>query len=91
MGCVNTIKHDIFPRQTPWVGQRVAVCFFYDTEHSVLGKVVRDDDEEPHETIIRLEDGRFIRGIECQFRPLNPSKAGKRSSKVPDISRDMKG
>jgi hypothetical protein len=79
VGCVDTIRHDRYPRQTGWVGQRVAVCFFYNTEHTILGKVVRDDDEDPYETVIRLDDGRFVRGTECQFRPLNPAKAGKRS------------
>lgn len=75
MGCVETISYNSFPKQKDKnykypkfsVGARVKVCFHYDTKHVVFGNVVRDDLEEPYETIIKLDDGRYIRAVECQF------------------------
>ena len=73
MGCVNTITYDNFPKQAdenykyPKVGMRVKVCYHYDTSNCHEGVVVRDDIEEPFETIIKLDNGRYVRGTECQY------------------------
>lgn len=75
MGCVETIAYDKFPKQRdknykyPYmaVGARVKVCFHYDTSKFCMGTVVRSDIEEPVETIIRLDDGRYVRDVECQY------------------------
>ena len=76
MGCVNNITYDKFPRQSDKdnkypeyaVGAMVKVYFHYDTSKYCMGTVVRDDIEEPYVTIIRLDDGRYILGTECQFQ-----------------------
>lgn len=75
MGCVDTITYDKFPKQKDdtykyemfRVGARVSVCYHYDTSKTHLGTIVRDDCEEPYETIIKLDNGRYLRGVECQF------------------------
>jgi hypothetical protein len=54
--------------QGSFLGKRVAVCFNYDTSRQIEGEVVRDDAEEPFETVIRLADGRLVRASECQYR-----------------------
>lgn len=75
MGCVKTIDFDKFPKQAdqnykyPQLGKRCEVAFHYDTSRPLFGTIVRDDIEEPFETIIKLDDGRYIRGVECQYRP----------------------
>ena len=75
MGCVSTITYDNFPKQKDKdykypkyaVGARVKVCYQYDTAKTHLGTIVRDDIEPPFETIIKLDNGRYLRGCECQF------------------------
>lgn len=73
MGCINTITYDKFPKQKdnnykyPSIGKRVEVCYHYDTTKKHTGTIVRDDIEEPFETIIKLDNGRYLRGVECQF------------------------
>ena len=74
MGVVNTISFDKFPRQrhpdgivSYGVGSRVRVCYNYDVSNWHLGTIVRDDAEEPFETIIQLDNGNFVRSTECQF------------------------
>lgn len=67
MGCVKTIDKYHFPKQTEHVNQRVEVCFHYDTTKMVEGTIIRDDAEEPFETLIKLDNGRVIRACECQF------------------------
>ena len=72
MGCIDTITYDKFPKQkdenyTYPVGCRVKVCYHYDTSKYHYGTIVRDDLEEPFETIIKLDNGRYLRGTECQF------------------------
>lgn len=79
MGCVETIAYDKFPKQRdkdykyPYmaVGARVKVCFHYNTSEYCMGTIVRSDTEEPFEEIIRLDDGRFIRAVECQYQYVN--------------------
>jgi len=68
MGVVSNIKHDQFPKQGTFKGAFVMVCFHYDREHEIPGVIVRDDEEEPFETIIALEDGRVVRATECQYK-----------------------
>jgi hypothetical protein len=67
MGCITTIKHNSFPKQGEYLDKLVRVCFHYDTEHWIQGKVVRDDAEEPGELIIQLDNGQFVRAVECQY------------------------
>ena len=71
----SSITFDKFPKQKDKnykypeyaVGARVEVCYHYDTSKKHYGTVVRDDIEEPFETIIKLDNGRYIRAVECQF------------------------
>lgn len=75
MGCVSTITYDNFPKQKDEnykypqfaVGSRVQVYYHYDTSKMHLGTIVRDDIEKPFERIIKLDNGRYLRGVECQF------------------------
>ena len=75
MGCIDTITYDKFPKQKDKnyiypqfkVGSRVNVCYHYDTLKYHYGTIVRDDLEEPFETIIKLDNGRYLRATECQF------------------------
>ena len=69
MGCVETITAYKYPKQSEYVNRRVRVCFHYDTSIWIEGKIIRDDREEPFETLIELDDGRVIRGTECQYTP----------------------
>ena len=75
MGCIETIDAFRFPKQSEYVNRRCEVCFKYDTSVTILGTVIRDDREEPFETLIKLDDGRVIRAIECQYSHYNPRKA----------------
>ena len=75
MGCIDTITYDKFPKQKDEnyiyprfkVGSRVKVCYHFDTSKYHYGTIVRDDVEEPFETIIKLDNGRYLRAVECQF------------------------
>ena len=75
MGCIDTITYDKFPKQKDEnykypqfkVGSRVEVCYHFDTSKYHYGTIVRDDLEEPFETIIKLDNGRYLRATECQF------------------------
>ena len=75
MGCIDTITYDKFPKQKDKnykypqfkVGSRVQVCYHYDISKYHYGTIVRDDLEEPFETIIKLDNGRYLRATECQF------------------------
>lgn len=71
MGVVSNIKHDKFPEQGNYLGRKVKVCFHYDTNNTIPGVIVRDDKEEPHRTIIKLDDGRHVLAIECQYQTTN--------------------
>lgn len=66
MGCCEFIDYDKWPEQED-IGTMVRVCFNYDLTRSMTGKIVRNDMSEPYLTIIRLENGRFVLGTECQF------------------------
>ena len=67
MGIISTITHGKFPKQSEDLGIDVNVCFHYDTKHTLKGKIVRDDVEEPFRTIIQLENGNYVLGSECQW------------------------
>lgn len=78
MGCVENITYEKFPKQSEFmaVGERVEVCYHYDTSKTHKGTIVRNDSEEPFETIIQLDNGRYLRGVECQFSKI-PEKTEK--------------
>ncbi len=73
MGCVPSITYDHYPEQAgehrviQTVGKRVRVSYHYDTSKCHYGVIVRDDIEKPYETIIALDNGRYLRGAECQY------------------------
>ncbi len=69
MGSVPTIDAEKFPKQGTQLNKRVSVCFNYDTSRQLWGMVVRDDIEEPFQTIIKLEDGRYVLATECMYSP----------------------
>lgn len=68
MGSHSNITHEKFPKQGDLLNKPVVVCFHYDTTHTINGICVRDDREEPWMTIFKLDDGRYIRAEECQYR-----------------------
>ncbi len=68
MGVVENISYDRFPRQSKkYLGKEVDVCFNYNLYKTIKGVIVRDDEESPGLTIIRLEDGRYVLVTECQY------------------------
>lgn len=67
MGSVNAITASTFSAQGHQLHATVRVCFHYLTGAIVGGVIVRDDIEEPFETIIKLDDGRYVRATECQY------------------------
>lgn len=67
MGVVRTIGIAKWPIQGKWLDKRVAVCFNYDTDETIDGTIIRDDMEQPYETLIRMDNGRVVRSCECQF------------------------
>lgn len=71
MGVVDNIDFYSFPRQKTEgfckVGDRVSVCYKYDTSRCHEGVIVRGDMEAPGETIIKLDNGRYLRATECQY------------------------
>jgi len=67
MGVVNNVSADKFPKQGRVLNQDVWVCFDYDTKKSFPGVCLRDDIEEPFETIFLLNDSRIVRAQECQY------------------------
>jgi len=69
MGLHKNINHKKFPKQSDWVGQRTEVCFNFNPDLRVGGTIVRDDLESPGETIIWLDDDRYVRATECQYSP----------------------
>jgi len=74
MGVVNGVSADEWPEQGDRLGCRALVCFNYDTSRTFPGVVVRDDMAEPYQTIIRLDDGRHVLGVECQWTEDEPPR-----------------
>ena len=77
MGVVANIDYEHYPKQAdasykyPMVGKRARVCYKYDSSKTHKGTVVRYDIESPCEIIIKLDNGRYLRGVECQFSLLD--------------------
>lgn len=69
MGVHEKITANSFPLQGSYLNRRCRVFFHYDTTKWVRGKIVREDRELPHRTIIELDDGRFVLATECQYEP----------------------
>jgi hypothetical protein len=69
MGSVPNIGMYCYPKQGSWLGQRVKVCFHYDTAVTIGGVIVRDDAEEPGVAIIKLDDDRHVLTTECMWTP----------------------
>lgn len=67
MGYVDSIDVNKFPKQSEMVGNKVIVCFHYNLDMRLRGKLLRDDMEAPFVTIIKLEDGRYVLGTECMW------------------------
>lgn len=67
MGVHPNISASKFPRQGDLLDTFVIVCFNYDTTKQFSAKVIRDDREEPFETIFMLTDGRVVLSTECQW------------------------
>ena len=67
MGCHKNIDFKNFPKQSEYLGKRTEVCFNYNLKQIIMGTVVRDDREEPFRTIIKLDDGRYVEAVECQY------------------------
>ena len=67
MGVATNVGFKEFPQQGRFLSKEVLVFFNYDTHHKLKGTVVRNDAEEPFETIFKLEDGRYILSTECQY------------------------
>jgi hypothetical protein len=65
----NLATSEAFPKQGSYLGQRAAVLFNYERPE-FKGVVVRDDVEEPGLLIIRLDDGRHVLSLECQWRTI---------------------
>lgn len=70
MGVHQNIGYDKFPKQGGDLGKKVNVCFNYESNKIIKGKVVRDDIEEPYLMLFQLEDGRVVRSTECHYMPL---------------------
>jgi len=57
---------EAFPEQGSWLGRRVEVLFGY-TRPAFKGVIVREDAVKPGLMIIRLDDGRHVMSLECQY------------------------
>ena len=72
MGIQAGIDHESFPVQSlinpP--GRKVRVIFRFDADHSIDGKIVRNDITDPFIGIIRLVDGRHLLMTECMYSPV---------------------
>lgn len=69
MGVKATVSALEFPTQGELLNARVRVAFNWGRQE-FIGMVVRWDIEEPHVTIIKLDDGRYVLGSECQYAPM---------------------
>lgn len=71
MGIQSGITAKEFPKQSSWKGNKVKVCFNFTIKDSIEGVIVRDDMEAPFKTIVKLDDGRYVLGTECQYSLLD--------------------
>lgn len=67
MGVVQNVSYNKFPKQGNYLNKRTTVCFNYDTSKTIGGTIIRDDREEPFQTIIKLDDGKVVLAEECQY------------------------
>jgi hypothetical protein len=67
MGVVEGMSYEKYPKQGHILGKRVKVCFDFDTEKYYEGTCIRDDSEMPGECIFKLDNGRVVRSVECQY------------------------
>jgi len=68
MGYIKNISFDKFPKQGTWLGKKVKVYYHYDTTKSHDGVIVRDDNENPGQTIIHIpSENRFVLATEVQY------------------------
>lgn len=59
-----------FPEQdSQYLGKRAEVCFSMHFSNPVFGEIVRSD-KNGAVRIIKLDDGNYILGSECQWKPL---------------------
>jgi hypothetical protein len=79
MGVHANIGADKFPKQGHYLGQRVMVCFNYDSSREFPATCIRDDMELPGMTIFRLDDGRVVLATECQHGIPSQFAAGSQS------------
>lgn len=79
MGVHPNISHAKFPKQGDYYGHRCRVLFNY-SEPEILGRIVRDDVEDPFLTIIHLDDGRHVLTTECQYSPFEPPEPAGRKA-----------
>ena len=70
MGVKKNIDFETYPVQGNNLHKRVSVCYKYDTKNRHIGTCIRDDIQEPFETIFFLDNGRVIKASECQWHPL---------------------
>ena len=68
MGVHKGITATAFPKQGVYLGKKVLVLFHYNTDASFAGEIIRDDVEDPYQTIIKLKDGRVVLGTECHYK-----------------------
>lgn len=74
MGKATNVGIGKYPAQGTHYLAKVEVCFNYDPTQTLQGQIVRDDIEEPHLTIIKLDDGRYILATECQYSVIEYAK-----------------
>jgi len=67
MGCTDYIDYTKYPKQTNLIGEKVKVCYHYDSSRHHFGTIIRDDKELPFNTVIQLDNGRVLLAIECQY------------------------
>jgi len=60
---------EAYPEQGSWLGRRVEVLFGF-TGPAFKGVIVREDAVKPGLLIIRLDDGRHVLSLECQYHLL---------------------
>lgn len=72
MGRHINLRANRYPTQGALVGKRVRVFFHDDYACPTLGRIVRDDREEPFRLIVQLDDGRVVTSDECTYGFLPP-------------------
>ena len=71
MGVSKNVGFKEFPKQGSYFGKRVRVfrvCFNYEAQNQIGGVIVRDDVESPFQTIIKLDDQRYVLATECMYQ-----------------------